>query len=72
MKTKLYRFEVSGRGAFPVDMLRYDICYPSGCISAADLLGDHQRTISFDSTKEPTVLRWNSFNWSCEIMEEVR
>ena len=71
MKTKLYRFEVTGRGAFPVDMLRYDSCYPSGTISASDILGTDLRTVSFYFHRKPTVARWDSFNWGCELLEEI-
>ena len=36
------RFEVIGSGAFPVDMLRYDQCYPASEVDSA-LMQPHER-----------------------------
>jgi hypothetical protein len=72
---KLYRFDTYGRGAFPFDMLRYDSCYPAGVISSGNLVvedQDEMRTVSLYSTRKPTVARWNSFGWGCDIAEEIR
>lgn len=66
-------FKVTGKGYFPVDMLRYDHCYPADSESATKLLRSHNgasflepRTISLRSLKAPTVGRWESFGWKVE------
>ena len=37
--TQFTSFTVTGRGRFPIDMLRYDGAYPSHATDAADLQG---------------------------------
>lgn len=61
---KLFRFRVVGRGHFPIDMLRYDTCWPSTQDSACDMLGDppRTRTITLTSIHRPSD-RWGSFGW---------
>lgn len=66
---KYYSFMVEGRGAFPVDMLRYDRCHPRSSEDAANLLGTDKRIvelIKFVENKDqvPTEGRWNSFGWN--------
>jgi hypothetical protein len=62
-------FTAEGRGQFPVDMLRYDRCYPKTTNDAVALTGDQQRTVKLVSyrdtgfTREPTKGRWESFGW---------
>ena len=65
-----YEYEVTGAGDFPVDMLRYDCCWPCNGESAARLLLDRdeprstpRRTIRLRSVQPPTVERWASFQW---------
>lgn len=61
-------FEVSGRGKFPTDMLRYDRCAPhdhSG-VSALDANADEKWTGRFvqytpGKFNKITVERWRSF-----------
>ena len=65
-------FVVNGRGAFPVDMLRYDHCYPE---TSADVdrafceKGERiVRLVTRCSGKHeagllPTEGRWRSFTW---------
>lgn len=55
-------FTVSGRGAFPQDMLRYDECV-AGVESPRAPLGD-VREIPILSAKSCTPERWRSFGWS--------
>ncbi len=62
MKTK--RFTVEGFGAFPVDMLRYDACYPADSVSATLINGRGRRAVNLRSYREPTIGRWNSFMWT--------
>jgi hypothetical protein len=69
----IYEYFVTGRGAFPFDMLRYDSCWPASSEDAAKLdmqfaNAEHayrqHRSIRMRSYREPTVERWSSFNWS--------
>jgi hypothetical protein len=67
-----YTFEVVGSGEFPVDMLRYDLCWPSSEQDSgltAEAAGDHvrfkrTRYITLRGLKTPTVARWASFGWT--------
>lgn len=68
----MYRveFHVNGRGIFPLDMLRYDCCFPANGQSAFAIgeNGSELRTVTlvrFAGTKswEPTNGRWASFGW---------
>ena len=63
-------FGVEGRGSFPIDMLRYDSCFPahesdSGEIEASlrPREGNVSRAIFLRGPREPTVARWASFGW---------
>lgn len=73
---KITEFTVTGTGAFPVDMLRYDGCYPATTEDALSLVMDRAdpkyrepRTIRLRSRgegrkgSEPTTGRWSSFMW---------
>jgi len=78
-----YEFEVQGRYPFPTDMLRYDACFPlhPGDVDRinAGIVGPEVhaplrerpvftiRLVSY--LKEPTVDRWRSFGWGCELLE---
>ena len=56
-------FIVEGRGTFPVDMLRYDCCYPSGSKDAAALLTKEPRRVVLIGERI-TAARWKSFLWN--------
>lgn len=59
-------FTVEGSGAFPLDMLRYDGCYPVSTIDALKIDGAAKRQITLRSSQghcAPTSHRWASFNW---------
>jgi hypothetical protein len=65
-----YEFTVVGRGQFPVDMLRYDACWPkreaedSISISASFAIHAHgTEEITLIGVKAPTEARWESFGW---------
>lgn len=78
MKFYRHEFTVRSRFPFPVDMLRYDACYPKGSDDAHAIL----RSIEVQGTPdihsvtlvaikdrrqwEPTVERWRSFLWSVD------
>lgn len=74
MPNYVHNFNVKGMGSFPIDMLRYDSCYPrteedSGKIHGTLGCGRADKeeiTIShYGSKKEwmPTHGRWKSFMW---------
>jgi hypothetical protein len=59
-------FEVEGNGVFPVDMLRYDTCWPASERDSYLLLGEHHRRVKLvyrDEGPGPTPKRWESFGW---------
>lgn len=68
---KLYTFEVRGTGAFPIDMLRYDMCWPDReSPDSAQLQAQSHRprgsgawSVVLTGAKPPTEGRWNSFGW---------
>lgn len=75
-------FKVTGKGEFPVDMLRYDCCFPSDEESSLRIVVDRslndyylERTISLkiysnrklDETI--TYRRWESFGWKVHSTE---
>ena len=74
------QFTIIGRGEFPLDMLRYDGCYPKLETDTAIMRKDGlrevtlQRGLDHDNYRpgdygnptvwSPTVGRWNSFGWA--------
>lgn len=66
-------FTVEGTGPFPIDMLRYDECWPAGEAHDAAAIANtfHPRNIgapwriTLKSRKldAPTYKRWESFSW---------
>ena len=63
------RFKVTGRGNFPLDMLRYDECYPVFESDIPLMRGNATtptRTVALWTNKKvgPTEARWESFGWS--------
>jgi hypothetical protein len=67
------KFTVRGSGRFPVDMLRYDRCFPTSTeavMHIAHQLRDGEGVeqyrsveLATDWTSTPTVSRWRSFGW---------
>ena len=69
-------FRVRGNSGFPLDMLRYDACYPlcesdsarvfdsiyarDGVVREVELV---HRSIDSEARFEPTHARWESFSW---------
>lgn len=70
MTRYLYMFTVSGSSPFPIDMLRYDRCWPesesdSGSISATARNRPHgARFVTLTGHHPPTDGRWASFGWT--------
>lgn len=69
MATYLIRFTVEGKGYFPVDMLRYDSCFPSNQ-SSVTRLGNSPESrevylarVTNRKQWTPTYDRWRSFGW---------
>jgi hypothetical protein len=63
-KRKRWTYLVSGTGQFPLDMLRYDTCWPYSQEDVHRVYKTEGREIKIAGIKEPTVARWNSFLWS--------
>lgn len=59
-------YTVEGTSSFPVDMLRYDRCWPAHGTDAS-YIATHPSTtlirIHLQGLKLPTVTRWESFGW---------
>lgn len=62
-------FEVTGRGAFPLDMLRYDEAFPTDV--GDGLILNERRTVRLatDRISGPTVGRWESFGWTVTLVD---
>lgn len=58
-------FDVVGSGSFPVDMLRYDRCWPESQsdVSVAFSGGVTERRVQMRGLLPPTEQRWASFGW---------
>lgn len=71
----MYTFRVRGRGPFPVDMLRYDLCWPangSASLTIADSFVEAKKSqrevlLASESPSPITVDRWASFGWSVTV-----
>jgi len=63
-----YEYVVTGRGEFPVDMMRYDQAWPLDPI----LSSDRRRSITMRGLAEPTIGRWASFGWSVGFEADTR
>jgi hypothetical protein len=71
MASKKVCYSVSGRGDFPVDMLRYDNAIPTKESDASKIAPSRwhgieafdERTVELKSEFYPTEGRWNSFGW---------
>lgn len=70
---KLYTFTVEGRGPFPIDMLRYDSCWPQSEGSDSYEIdishqprraGQREHRVTLCGITEPTAARWESFGYA--------
>jgi hypothetical protein len=79
----LVKFTARGNGIFPVDMLRYDRCFPADSESANNIaivdlhLRQETRNVvlhkDVTSPKDlPTVARWNSFCWAILDVQVIK
>lgn len=77
-KGEWFKFTVEGSGRFPIDMLRYDCCWPlSERYDSAAIAGDHDRerrrvVVVTTAEHSPTPKRWESFGWRCVGEGELR
>lgn len=78
-KQKLYGYEVTGYGVFPLDMLRYDSAWPYSSRDVEvirDYAGTHAAgsrelwRVRLTSISEPTVGRWKSFNVQVNLLRD--
>lgn len=69
---KTYMFSVSGAGSFPLDMLRYDCCFPNSPDDAANMhakiRGNRTVTLIRNAATVADAMnvtegRWASFGW---------
>jgi hypothetical protein len=65
-------FDVFGEGPFPIDMLRYDLCWPASELNATTLAATFTNRVSvhgikLKGLKPPTPARWASFGWKVQI-----
>ena len=68
---KPYNYEVQGVPPFPLDMLRYDECWPvsSGSVDGLTENGKSMVTVRLRSNKLPTGERWHTFGWAVGKVE---
>ena len=76
------KFIVKGRRPFPIDMLRYDNCYPAN-IPAVESITESldpqiidndpgmTRKVSLKGRVAPTMGRWNSFGWEVTDIQNL-
>lgn len=60
---KVKSFIVKGCGEFPLDMLRYDQCWPCSQTDVIEMTARGVRHVRLDTIATPTPDRWISFNW---------
>ena len=72
MAAKIVRYTVTGSGAFPMDMLRYDSTWPRDSDDAHTMgAGDNytlreRRTVKLAGLRV-TAARWASFGWHVDM-----
>lgn len=66
-------FEVRGSGNFPLDMLRYDECFPASERESANMAATGKRVVALCTGKKfaPNTARWASFGWSVVYQDDV-
>lgn len=80
--SEFIKFAVRGKGVFPLDMLRYDCCWPLRGEDVHEMekpstvmRNTHERIIwlktSGRADPRPTVARWASFGWEVISVEKA-
>lgn len=71
-KVKTKFITVEGRGRFPLDMLRYDSCWPYTTVDSGrmdpDVREKRKVVLLTNSPNAPTPKRWDSYTW--KVVEE--
>jgi hypothetical protein len=72
MKKSYYEFVVRGTSSFPLDMLRYDCCYPASQDGVSNMIGrgGSTREVTLKADSPPTPGRWASFGW--QVVKEEK
>lgn len=75
---KRYTFTFKGHGPFPLDMLRYDSCWPKAGSDVKQIEWSldwteqrKERFVTLEADNEPTIERWKSFGWRL-VQSEAR
>jgi len=76
----IHVFTVQGHGRFPLDMLRYDRCWPAAETESGRIAPNWsspedyktERAIQMKGLNVPTKDRWNSFGWVVLASQTVR
>lgn len=69
MQAYFQSFIAVGHGVFPVDMLRYDHCYPASQDAVSAMICErNERSVELarvtnGKPPDPTIARWESFGW---------
>lgn len=63
-RSKLFVYEVTGRGEVPADMLRYDVAFLRGEVRTTSR-GETAATLT--SRVAPTVARWATFGFRVTV-----
>jgi hypothetical protein len=81
-----WKFIVTGQSGFPLDMLRYDACYPTSQASVEELSASLETVERVERLKSgkmftvhlasrvgsPEVARWSSFSWRVNDVKKER
>ena len=70
MQAYAVEFTVHGKGHFPLDMLRYDGCYPRqvDMLDAVEELRFVAMCHVGAKNWKPTIGRWESFGWTVPVV----
>jgi hypothetical protein len=60
----IYHYAVTGKGKFPLDMLRSDACWIRSSGDVEKFYDEGERIIRITSYMPPTEDRWKSFGWT--------
>lgn len=66
-------FTVEGIGEFPIDMLRYDQCWPVDAQAVRNITFDSgRRTVKLATNLyySPNANRWESFGWKVKTVDK--
>ena len=65
----VWRVQARGDGEFPIDMLRYDACYPELEMDSAAITASGPRVVSLLShARQLSPDRWQSFGWNIQAV----